>query len=680
MGNHAAPRVSRPEAVREEAEAQANPVTSGPVLAAVSAGVGNAAITRMIVQRTPATAAAQTPAEVKALPGFAGVDDLERVRLINVLLDQFWVGPDDELALESIWRSLLNEDHLVSFIEANPGLWEKCIDRGAELTEIRPYRDVKTHFTNDIIALARHYLTDNETVVQHELDALGPEGEPPGPDQAARIAALQAAADTLTTLQQAQEAAREARVGWRIGDGGEVDPDWTGRQVKYQVKFSPGGPPPLTQEPPDLPNGDIFLRPIVSYAQVKEQFDNASKAIAKRTEDYPALIGLARGGSSEATNAFVTDQDPRHARERLAAPLKKVLADIVATRGYLGGELDPLDLTPLHEQLYGGHAAVGGATWTRGFRHEVAAKAAQEHAIDRALTRLALQSVTQLAYLLAPLTSGASLVVVLGVAAVAQGVQAYGSYREAQVTSAAEGATVRPRTELVAPGSAEFARMNAEADAIAFGLALLALGAEAFQAWRARAQARAQATEERIQMHHGTDEGGHQGLGGLEEGRIDVRRTGGADQDLGQGFYLTLDEDTAMAYADRRAIQRGTNGRRVLTFEIRRSELGDVVDIRKGGNYRAQWEEWLKAKPQLPGGGELPTIRSNRDLITPRNRGEMFDKFLDHIGKRRADTIIAPLGDDVFSGIESPHGESAQVCIRSQAVADRLNAQITTGR
>jgi hypothetical protein len=160
MGSRSVPDIRRPEAGDlAEAQSQVEAMPPGVVspATAVNAGVGNAAVSRMVAQRTPLTDAAKTPSDVKAIPTFAGVDDLERVRLINILLDQTWVGPDDELALESIWRSLGNEDHLVSFIEAYPGLWEKCIDRGADLTGIRPYRDIKTHFTHDIIALARRY-------------------------------------------------------------------------------------------------------------------------------------------------------------------------------------------------------------------------------------------------------------------------------------------------------------------------------------------------------------------------------------------------------------------------------------------------------------------------------------------------------------------------------------------
>jgi hypothetical protein len=161
MGRWLAERTNRDD-VCGQADADPSPSATPPAVAgpvaAVNAGAGNAAVARMVVQRTPLTDAARTPSGVKAVPTFAGVDDLERARLINILLDQLWVGPDDELALESIWRSLGNEDHLVSFIEAFPGLFEKCVDRGADLTEVRPYRDIRTHFTNDIIALARRYL------------------------------------------------------------------------------------------------------------------------------------------------------------------------------------------------------------------------------------------------------------------------------------------------------------------------------------------------------------------------------------------------------------------------------------------------------------------------------------------------------------------------------------------
>ncbi|WP_329101368.1 hypothetical protein OG792_20875 [Micromonospora sp. NBC_01699] len=181
----------------------------------------------------------------------------------------------------------------------------------------------------------------------------------------------------MANLQRAQEAAREARVGWRIGDGGDVDPDWIGRLVKYQVPFRPGETPPMTEEPSDLPNGDVLLYPAVSFAEVQQRYDEASWAITRLNVASPALFGLARDGSSEATGAFAADPDAGRARDRAAGPLRRVLADISATRASLGDDLDPLDLTPLHRQLY------GRAVWAGGFRHRVAETAARGRTIAR---------------------------------------------------------------------------------------------------------------------------------------------------------------------------------------------------------------------------------------------------------------------------------------------------------
>lgn len=449
------------------------------------------------------------------------------------------------------------------------------------------------------------------------------------------------------------------------------------------MPFRPGEPPPLTEEPADLPNGDVLLHRIVPYDQVQQGYDAASQAIAQLIGANPALYGMVRpGGSSARTEEFVNEADAGAARARLTAPLRQVLRDINTTRGYLGRNLDPLDLEPLLQQLYAGEAAIGGTLWTGGFRRHVATSTAVGHAIERALSRLALQYVQQVAFMLAPFTSGASLLLLIGTATLASGVQAYGSYREAQISGAAEGSSVRPGTELVRPGTTEHARLNAEADLIAFGLALLALGAEAFASWRAGAQARRLRTEERVRLSHGTDQSGYQRLGPLDEGRIDVAHAAGGHQDLGQGFYLALEDETAGTYAFHRGQQRGGGLQHVLTFDVPASDLGVIVDIRRGGNFRRQWEAFLNERPPFPGPAPLPGFETNRALLAraPEQRGIIFERFLGKIGMQNAETIFAPLGDDVFTGIVSQRGETTQVCIRSQRVADRLNQQIRTGR
>jgi hypothetical protein len=186
----------------------------------------------------------------------------------------------------------------------------------------------------------------------------------------------------------------------------------------------------------------------------------------------------------------------------------------------------------------------------------------------------------------------------------------------------------------------------------------------------------------RIRLSHGTEQRGFEGLGGLTGGRIDVAHAHGEQQDLGQGFYLTMDHETARVYASERGDQRGGSLQHVLTFELPAADLGVVVDIRVGGTHRERWEAFLRQRPEFPASYTPPGLETNRALLrlNPERRGVVFEDFLRGIGMQDADTVIAPLGDDVFTGITNPSGTTTQVCIRSQRVADRVNEQIRTGR
>ena len=59
----------------------------------------------------------------------------------------------------------------------------------------------------------------------------------------------------------------------------------------------------------------------------------------------------------------------------------------------------------------------------------------------------------------------------------------------------------------------------------------------------------AEKERERIKMYHGTDQKGMEGIGAVGRGDINPAHSPGGRQDLGQGFYLTLDRETAEAYA-----------------------------------------------------------------------------------------------------------------------------------
>jgi hypothetical protein len=68
---------------------------------------------------------------IKAIDDFSSASDPQRFELIAILLDQFWVGPRDEAALERIWASF--GERLPAMMATHARLWWDCVDRGAEL-------------------------------------------------------------------------------------------------------------------------------------------------------------------------------------------------------------------------------------------------------------------------------------------------------------------------------------------------------------------------------------------------------------------------------------------------------------------------------------------------------------------------------------------------------------------
>jgi WXG100 family type VII secretion target len=185
----------------------------------------------------------------------------------------------------------------------------------------------------------------------------------------------------------------------------------------------------------------------------------------------------------------------------------------------------------------------------------------------------------------------------------------------------------------------------------------------------------------KITISHGTNQAGFEGVGGVGKGKIDVRFSPGEHQDFGQGFYLSQD----VSVAESAAMSRSRGGmQHVLQFDVAESELGKIVDIRRDGLHRAQWESFLDESPfdnvpkeSLPSG-----MQTNRDFLSGmgiEQRGVYFEKFLKKIGMSDADTVVGPIGDKTTTGaVGSAFGESTQIVIRSQTIADRLN-QIMNG-
>ncbi|MGE4044189.1 MAG: hypothetical protein AB7F35_05010 [Acetobacteraceae bacterium] len=173
---------------------------------------------------------------------------------------------------------------------------------------------------------------------------------------------------------------------------------------------------------------------------------------------------------------------------------------------------------------------------------------------------------------------------------------------------------------------------------------------------------------------------------GIQLGRIEHDH-----QDFGRALYLTLDDANAAKYGARRVKDLAARGQsataEAVPFRFRLEDLGVVVDVRPGGQHRAQWEEFLRRTPAayppqpewLPPGMKMPWNTTEEYIMRAGwgidQRGKAFQAFLEQAGLAHADAVWGDLGGVGTSGLVA-EGGGEQIAIRSQALADRLTEQL----
>jgi hypothetical protein len=434
------------------------------------------------------------PADVKAITDLDQATETDKLELIGILANQkTWVGPRDEAMIEQIWESF--GDQLPRIMAARTALWKLCLEVGAELDDLPQVKALRTQFPHDVKAIVAGYLDNNRHFVTGELNRLGyslekPAGEiPPAADQIEETRQMQAMAAAIAGLQFVQEAARKTYVGYDLVfyDIPPMFPNSVGESTMRQapeqryepVTFSPyAGRPPYEKAPPGS-----FFRPVAPsdegghfarYDDVKAQYDKADALIATMLKRYPVLYAISRAGKSATTDAFAGVADPTQARAQLAAAMWRLLADILKTQTKLEkGDLDPLDLTPVHAQLLGGVVpAPSGTRWNETLQKSVAEDLVKDHDFQNVLIALGLQTAAAALFALAPLSGGASLYLVLAGLAVTGAKLALSAEQFATLAQASR-TSVTPGTELVQGGQVEDAALIVEADLVAAALAAL---------------------------------------------------------------------------------------------------------------------------------------------------------------------------------------------------------------
>ncbi|MFH0784921.1 MAG: hypothetical protein V2B20_23610 [Pseudomonadota bacterium] len=427
----------------------------------------------------------QTPEPAEKTPKAELPGQTEGLARIKEILTNTWVGPLDEMEIEQIWGSFGDAILQIASEEENYSLWRQSIDRGAELDDLPAVRNAQGKFTRDIITTASGYLTQNRAIVVHEMERLGIPSEAKGPspevkpeatsEQREEVEKLQMAAEKVAKLQKAQEHARNAWVGYNVETwiyNGEPHPRWS------PVRFSPFSRPEAT-DPVSTPMMPVDTVEINSYDEIKKQYDLASQLIDSYVRLYPMIYAISRGGKSETTADFASQESPEKAREELAAAIGKLLADIDGTQNKLGGDLNPLDLTPIHDQLLSGATASSqGVNWKLRVPNDLARDLVKDHNFGEAMKDAGLEGAAMLLFILAPFTGGFSLYVAMAGLTVTSAKALRSAEQYAKISEASR-TSVTPGTELVSKGQVEEAEMAAKADLVALTLATLIVGASA---------------------------------------------------------------------------------------------------------------------------------------------------------------------------------------------------------
>ena len=130
--------------------------------------------------------------------------------------------------------------------------------------------------------------------------------------------------------------------------------------------------------------------------------------------------------------------------------------------------------------------------------------------------------------------------------------------------------------------------------------------------------------------------------GDYEAGGIDLARLGpGRDEDAGRGLYGSQDLQSAMGYTG-----GGADGR-VLPLIVRRSELGNVIDVRSGTPLGDRWLAYVRATAHegrlMPGYEHLSgVLHPGVDMPIGLGRGGRGARFEDFLRSVAADPTAPP--------------------------------------
>jgi len=503
----------------ESAEAQAqvaehatgNPsatVSVSPAAPAVACALFGPDLTER--QKADQALKSQDPGDVKAIKDVGVTTEDEKIQLLHTLAYQTWAGVRDEWKIEEIWRSFADDAPRV--MEANQALWQKCVDKGADLDELPAVKKRRVDFMTDVQELAQRYLDANREYIIQEMSDLGIGNVVPAPteEQDKRVNEIQ---DIAVKIKQAQDLQWKLR-GVKVGDEYEIPQDgfpfW-----RYQ-NFDP-------EKPPDRNLDEDEHDKDRDWRKVKEVYDPLENFILSVANQYPAIYAALSlsdtyvGGENKVADIGAA-QNPAAAREVIYGVLRETLNNINHSEtAIMDNDPDYRDLIPLHTQLLTGVVASPSKTdWKSPFNAWVVADDLKGHEAHEFWVRLGLKSLAAAAVVVAEIATvgTATFFIAAGVGLATTGGMAIDSYEKYKKLEEASKTNVKAETAIVDKATVAAAGQKAIDDALAFIMAVIAVGVKVASS---------------IASKGGAGKGGGEGEGGEGGGGVVARKETGMD-------------------------------------------------------------------------------------------------------------------------------------------------------
>jgi Domain of unknown function (DUF4157)/A nuclease family of the HNH/ENDO VII superfamily with conserved AHH len=391
----------------------------------------------------------------------------ERLELTRIVLDQGWVGPMDEYAIEAIWATFS-----VDTISNNMDLMQQCIDRGAELDDLPQLRTLREDFEADVKALAHDHMQMNREVTVEEMNALGinPDGalrEETTEEENTRLGELQSATQDVVELQQAQADLGTIPVGYQLLSHNFIDGvDHPTFALAY---FSPGGPPQMDEEGRGaiaagesymdftVPPEQLAAKKPAAWSDVKDQYDAATLVITGYANSNPAIQQALAGESGDV--AKLATGRPDDVRRAVATSLSALLAKIDDT----STKIDDLylELQPIHAQLFAGAGSASGTDWSQALPKFVGQDVVKDYESAEFWKNLGLGTLAAAAFIFAEFATGGMATFLLAAGTFTSGFVAGQSWRKALDLSEASQASTSPELAIVSQEQATSAQLQA---------------------------------------------------------------------------------------------------------------------------------------------------------------------------------------------------------------------------